>query len=147
MTTLKIVVCAEISGQKENDRLFTECTPAEIRRLLSVPANKLPLCDLTWWTSPDRKEDLWPLFVERLSAQLLSDEGDYSPGQPALCLRFDKSEFSSLADRIDVMEKTYFYTITHFKLLPILTMINYFITIREHSRRRKLFSVLTSYWT
>ena len=102
------MVCAEISGQKENDRLFTECTPAEIRRLLSVPANKLPLCDLTWWTSPDRKEDLWPLFVERLSAQLLSDEGDYSPGQPALCLRFDKSEFSSLADRIDVTEKTYF---------------------------------------
>ena len=97
------MVCAEISGQEESGRLFTECTPAEIRRLLSILPNKIPLCDLAWWTSPDRKEDLWPLFVERLSAQLLS-EGDGTPGQPALCLRFDKSEFSSLAERIDVNE-------------------------------------------
>lgn len=103
MATLKIVVCAEIEGKGENGRLFTECTPAEVRRLLSLPPNKIPLCNLSWWTSPDRKVDLWPQFVERLSLQLVTDEED-SPGQPALCLRFDKSEFSSQAERIDVIQ-------------------------------------------
>jgi len=97
VSSVKIGVCADLADE-QGSRVFLECSPAELRRLLNVPPHRMPLDDYSWWTHAERSKDLWPQFVLKLALQE-SDEDATSAA--ALALKFDKSEQGALAERID----------------------------------------------
>ena len=119
LNTVKIGLCAEISEISEEERLFLECSPAEIRKLLSVPPNLMPLGDYLWWTDSSRKEDLWPKFLEKIA--VVQAEG-VEELAPTLCLKFDKLESSALAERIDGALSTQEALFCAYELLDVISL-------------------------
>ena len=100
--SIKVEICAEVVGMEDmgletGNKVYLECSLAELRHLLRAP--DAPLGDMRWWLAAERGEDLWPALHQHLVLEATTPSpatnaagGDHPMLLPSLTLRMSAEQ-------------------------------------------------------